>query len=243
MIYLNVLLLLHVIGDFYTQSNRVNLLKKESFKGLFTHVFMYTMPFLIFLFFISPLEYALVLIGYIFLAHLIIDYFKIRLERHKNSTVQSFVIDQGFHIVVLIIAYFILRTYFVDTIRLETMLTENGVTVTLDYIVRVGLVFLIILKPVSYLIEMMLPKNKQFIPVEDANSSEPDYGDIIGKLERITILLFGLLNLYGSIALVITAKSIARFKQLEDKSFAQKYLIGTLLSLCITLILLLIFLG
>ena len=35
---------------------------------------------------------------------------------------------------------------------------------------------------------------------------------------------------------VLTAKSIARFKQMENKDFAEKYLIGTLTSFLIALI-------
>ena len=35
---------------------------------------------------------------------------------------------------------------------------------------------------------------------------------------------------------MLTAKSLARFRQLEDKEFAEKYLIGTLLSTFIAII-------
>ena len=42
---------------------------------------------------------------------------------------------------------------------------------------------------------------------------------------------------------VLTAKSIARFKQMENKDFAEKYLIGTLTSFLIALISVLILKG
>ena len=35
---------------------------------------------------------------------------------------------------------------------------------------------------------------------------------------------------FGAIGFVLTAKSLAKFKRLENKSFAEKYLVGTLLS-------------
>ena len=76
---------------------------------------------------------------------------------------------------------------------------------------------------------------------EQFQKNKINYGSLIGMLERIIIVLLAMLNLWSSIVLVFTAKSIARFKQLEDKNFAQKYLIGTLLSLSITLIVVLIF--
>ena len=50
-------------------------------------------------------------------------------------------------------------------------------------------------------------------------------------------------NQFGLIGFVLTAKSIARFKQMEDKNFAEKYLIGTLTSFLIVLITILILKG
>ena len=50
-------------------------------------------------------------------------------------------------------------------------------------------------------------------------------------------------NQFGVIGFVLTAKSIARFKQMENKDFAEKYLIGTLTSFLIVLISVLILKG
>ena len=47
---------------------------------------------------------------------------------------------------------------------------------------------------------------------------------------REIILLLGLMGQYGAVGFVLTAKSLARYKQLEKKAFAEKYLVGTLLS-------------
>lgn len=71
------------------------------------------------------------------------------------------------------------------------------------------------------------------------NSSEkglPGAGRIIGMLERGIILTFGLLGEFGAISFVFVAKSMARFKQLEKRQFAEYYLIGTLLSFFFALI-------
>ena len=57
----------------------------------------------------------------------------------------------------------------------------------------------------------------------------------IGVLEREIILMLGLIGQFGAIGFVLTAKSLARFKQLENKSFAEKYLVGTLLSALIAI--------
>ncbi|MHA1213937.1 MAG: hypothetical protein ACTSR2_05390 [Candidatus Hodarchaeales archaeon] len=61
-------------------------------------------------------------------------------------------------------------------------------------------------------------------------------GIFVGVLERMIILTLGLLNQYGAISFVFLAKSMARFKQLEKRDFAEYYLIGTLSSFFIALI-------
>ena len=61
-------------------------------------------------------------------------------------------------------------------------------------------------------------------------------GSWIGILEREIILILGLMGQFGAIGFVLTAKSLARFKQLENKSFAEKYLVGTLLSAFISIV-------
>ncbi|NLB45754.1 MAG: hypothetical protein GX821_11425 [Clostridiaceae bacterium] len=61
-------------------------------------------------------------------------------------------------------------------------------------------------------------------------------GALVGMLERAVILILGFSGQLGAIGFVLAAKSIARYKQLEDKAFAEKYLIGTLLSAVISLV-------
>ena len=75
------------------------------------------------------------------------------------------------------------------------------------------------------------------------NLEELKAGNIIGKLERMIIAILLLNNQFGAMGFVLTAKSIARFKQMEDKNFAEKYLIGTLTSLFIVLLSVLILKG
>ena len=60
---------------------------------------------------------------------------------------------------------------------------------------------------------------------------------------RVPVVRGSVNNQFGLIGFVLTAKSIARFKQMEDKNFAEKYLIGTLTSFLIVLITVLILKG
>lgn len=68
---------------------------------------------------------------------------------------------------------------------------------------------------------------------ENSEETDPQVGSIIGKLERLIISSLVLCNQLSAIGFVIAAKSIARYKQLEDKDFAEKYLVGTLSSVAI----------
>jgi hypothetical protein len=61
-------------------------------------------------------------------------------------------------------------------------------------------------------------------------------GRTIGVLERAITLTLLLLGQFGALGLVIAAKSIARFKALEDRDFAEYFLIGTLASLLLALL-------
>jgi hypothetical protein len=58
-----------------------------------------------------------------------------------------------------------------------------------------------------------------------------EIGVYVGLLERLLTLLFLISGQYSAIGFVLVAKSIARFRDLEDRQFAEYYLVGTLLSL------------
>ncbi len=65
-------------------------------------------------------------------------------------------------------------------------------------------------------------------PTASATETEENVGEWIGFLERIITLTFVLTGNFTALAFVLTAKSIARFKELEQsKDFAEYYLLGT----------------
>ena len=65
---------------------------------------------------------------------------------------------------------------------------------------------------------------------ETIDNRELHRGKIIGVIERILFFFFVVSNNYASIAFILTAKGITRYKELDDKNFAEYFLIGTLLS-------------
>ena len=69
-------------------------------------------------------------------------------------------------------------------------------------------------------------QKKDYVELKERQQAaeEIQIGSWIGILEREIMLLLALMGQYGAIGFVLTAKSLARFKQLENKAFAEKYL-------------------
>ncbi|EKF86561.1 hypothetical protein [Methanobacterium formicicum] len=84
-----------------------------------------------------------------------------------------------------------------------------------------GIAIKIFLKPYSSKIE---------------NSGIKGAGTLIGIFERILIFTFVLTNQYAAISIIFAAKSIARFRELNDRDFAEYYLLGTFTSITIALV-------
>ncbi|HEU4673884.1 MAG TPA: DUF3307 domain-containing protein [Candidatus Limnocylindrales bacterium] len=60
-------------------------------------------------------------------------------------------------------------------------------------------------------------------------------GEAIGVLERLLVVTFVLTGQLAAIGFVVAAKTLARFKQLDDRAFAEYYLLGTLASVSVAL--------
>ena len=61
-------------------------------------------------------------------------------------------------------------------------------------------------------------------------------GSTIGILERILIVVFVLTGTDVAIGFVVAAKTLARFKLLDDRAFAEYYLLGTLASVGVAIV-------
>ena len=67
------------------------------------------------------------------------------------------------------------------------------------------------------------------------NSGIKGAGTLIGVFERILVFTFVLTNQYAAISIIFAAKSIARFSELNNRDFAEYYLLGTFLSITVAL--------
>jgi hypothetical protein len=76
-------------------------------------------------------------------------------------------------------------------------------------------------------------------PAGVARSATPppaQVGATIGVLERLLIVTLLLVGADAAIGFVIAAKTIARFRQLDDRDFAEYYLLGTLASVSVAIV-------
>ncbi|NIP56814.1 MAG: DUF3307 domain-containing protein [Gemmatimonadetes bacterium] len=71
---------------------------------------------------------------------------------------------------------------------------------------------------------------------EDASSGVEGSGRLIGKLERTIALVLILFGQWAALVLLVAAKSIARFEELKERRFAEYYLVGTLSSLLVAIV-------
>ena len=224
-IFLLILSLGHVLGDFYFQWNHMAEMKKTSFKWLFFHGVVYAACIALAISSLvlfggvthSPkLLWILILIS---ISHMIIDFCKTRTVLGNKKW--SFVIDQAAHLGVLLFAWLLwgkelaIGCYIYDY--------AHHITIIL------GLLFII--RPVGLLLE------EDAIWSFDMNQSNPHQKNasrVIGYLERIIVFFLLLHGQYSAIALVIAAKSIARFPEIKDEKShmqANHYIIGTFISL------------
>ena len=70
-------------------------------------------------------------------------------------------------------------------------------------------------------------------PASTPVASPAQLGATIGVLERLLIVTFVLTGSSAAVGFVVAAKTLARFKQLDDRDFAEYYLVGTLASVAV----------
>ena len=229
-----ILISIHLLVDFLFQTSAYSEKKRKMLKPLLLHCFIYFIIFEIVLLPILQFKKTILLGMIISTCHFLINFIKNKLEKsfpQRRLQIWIFSINQLIHFVILIGIYYIFNlANSVSNLYLKLEGYENFKTIIL-YIS----VFSIIFEPASLFIRKLFTSiSPKTYPKE--NLEELKAGNIIGKLERIIIAILLLNNQFGVIGFVLTAKSIARFKQMENRDFAEKYLIGTLTSFLIVLI-------
>ncbi len=229
----NILIIVHMLLDFTFQTSNMAEKKKKSFKHLLIHSTIYLVGYSIICSIFLSVKYAFLTVAILSISHFIIDWNRQKLElKFTNNIFKfiAFIFDQIIHLSIIIIASVSLKLNAHTGCFYPMISTYEHI----DNIIMYIFLFTLIWDPASIFIKKLF----ELILCHKSSADENDLkmGNLIGKLERIIVTILVLLNQYGVIGLVLTAKSIARFKQLEDKNFAEKYLVGTLASLSFALI-------
>ncbi len=107
----------------------------------------------------------------------------------------------------------------------------------LDHFLLAAIVYLYTLLGGSVLVRGVLDLKYLALPESQAGGEETrQAGRYIGILERAIILPLVMAGAFTSIAFILAAKSVARYKELEKKDFAEYYIVGTLLSTLIAIV-------
>lgn len=222
----------HVLGDYYFQSDAIALRKEKSFAYLLCHGLLYSATMLCAAALAGSLPVvlcAICLSG----AHLLIDGGKFWLQKCCPPLMRRqgrvYLLDQMLHIFCIVAAALFLSFMGTSAVyagwveALSARFGRQG-----DDAFSWLLLVLLIFKPCSVTVRKVL---MAYRPNSVDAEGVPNAGALIGIMERSVILLMLSMGQYAAIGMVLTAKSVARYKRIsDDPQFAEYYLLGTLLS-------------
>ena len=208
------LIILHLIGDFYLQTSKVARCKnakvssdcidcgkckkgsKLNWKYIFIHITIYTIPFAL-LFLMTDWTGVLIITAILFVSHGIIDALSCFMNKKTKQTL-VFLIDQFLHTGVLFLIY--------------NLFVFNSVFEEYSIAVRTAFMILMLTVPCSIFI------NKLFDDLYPDTVGEKifDIGSMIGIFERFLVIIFSYFEEFAAIAIIITVKTWARTNDLKE---------------------------
>ena len=219
------LILAHLIGDFFLQPTswvKEKEQKKLKSPKLYLHVLIHIALLFIILWDLS--QWPIILsIG---VSHFIIDALKLIFQKKKTKRFWFF-LDQVLHILVIIVFYWI---FIAHDITLNNIFDES-------HLLLITCILFLTL-PVSIIMKTIFSK-WNISKFTEGNESLKDAGKYIGILERVLVFVFVILNQWGAIGFLITAKSVFRFGDLresKERKLTEYILIGTLISFGIAIL-------
>ena len=215
------LVLAHIIGDFYLQTDKCCEQKEtRKFKSWFLYVHAITIGLLSWII-VPSCSFGLWALM-IAVSHFAIDAVKI----HCPKGLWSFVIDQLFHLSILVA----ISTIYETTKELPFQMIDSPSSFSTPLLI---LAILLCIKPANILIKLILEKYQ----VGESASCDniKNAGALIGNLERLLTIVFVLLGQFEAIGFIVAAKSILRFKD-TDTAKTEYVLAGTVLSFGIAIL-------
>lgn len=225
---LYILLIAHFLADFTLQTDQMAKRKKTEPSYLLLHCGIYaavmTVVCCLCLEPVCGVGAGLVLA----LSHYLIDAIRSRFGK-VGYTFHGFLADQVLHIALIFQMSHLLGTEAVYSAILRNAMSAYPV----EQILRYVLLFIVIMDPASVFVKLLTATIST--GGEEQDPGPANVGKLIGILERLIIAFLVLADAFGSIGFVMTAKSLARYKELNDKKFAEVYLVGTLSSIAIAI--------
>lgn len=218
-----IFILLHIIGDFYCQTDGISKRKHVQYRYVILHSLLYAAVFIAgSIAARSPLVVPTAAI--LSVLHYAVDSLKYLYVKYVNSPRKLsepalYLIDQSLHLSLIVIA----AAFIADKYYAVFPAAAGGTAV-----LRWACILLTVCKPANITIKQMLIKYRPALTDDDGSNNA---GAFIGSLERIIITLLMSVGQYSAIGLVLTAKSVARYDKIsKDQTFSEYYLLGTLLS-------------
>lgn len=223
MLFFLKLLLGHIIGDFVLQPKSWVEKRKTHVGYLLLHILVHGL--ILGLLFIKDLNTQWPIIVFVVCAHLVIDCFKIWLEKvWRTKPFRIFSIDQFLHLATLLL----ITVYQYD-------LPEAWLTAIFSVQSLLCVIALLLTVCVSPIVLRIFfnrwQRENEFS--EKSASTLVDAGLMIGIMERLLIVLFIQVGFLSGIGFLLATKSIFRFGDLanaKDTKFTEYVLLGTLVS-------------
>lgn len=217
----------HTLGDFVFQSKTMVARKGDSFRWLAAHASVVTAVHVAVLlpFFAGP---GLLLVLILGAGHLILDRAKAWLG---DASLAWFAADQGLHIAALFGVWRI-WIFWLGAEPVFPYGTEELHIVTAAAILVSAYAFNV--NGGGAIVAMVVHAHTSDEESDQGvGQQELSRNRVVGILERMIVLTLVLLGQWGAIGLLLVAKSIARFRVLENRALGDHFLIATLTSLLV----------
>lgn len=219
------LLVAHVIGDFFLQTDTICQGKNSRGERRLIYLAIHSgINAVLAYIFVAKWECWQILLV-VFFTHYLIDFVKSSLN---TNSVWVFLIDQLAHFAVIC-------SLWVWAAGSELNLKAEWLSDYRTWLVVVC--YMLALKPASIFLGMFLAK---WTPANNEKNSLPNAGSWIGYLERTLILTFMLIGCMEGVGFLLAAKSIFRFGELtkaREVKFTEYVMTGTLSSFTIAIVL------
>lgn len=176
----------------------------------------------------------LLAVVYLSILHLLIDSAKVRVDKAFPGgywPLATFLSDQALHVLSVLIVSSFLGLY-----RASDLVNLSGFVWSDVRYVYLAITYVAVLFGGSVLVRIVTQIFQ--VPVREGTEQGVEgAGAYIGVIERVAITTLVALGQYGAVGFVLAAKSIARYKKIEEqRGFGEYYLIGTLTSATIAVL-------